>query len=111
MASRIFSARRVSYGSPRSLPASLIRRISSAEVEDRYVELVEEVRAEISVPLAVKLSPWFTALGNLAMRLQVAGADGLVLFNRLYQPDIDLDTLTVVPRLAGMEGVAAEIVA
>jgi dihydroorotate dehydrogenase (fumarate) len=74
--------------------------ISSAEVEDRYVELVEEVRAEITVPLAVKLSPWFTALGNLAMRLQGAGADGLVLFNRLYQPDIDLDTLTVVPRLA-----------
>jgi dihydroorotate dehydrogenase (fumarate) len=74
--------------------------ISSAEVEDRYVELVEEVRAEISVPLAVKLSPWFTALGHLAMRLQTAGADGLVLFNRLYQPDIDLDTLTVVPRLA-----------
>jgi dihydroorotate dehydrogenase (fumarate) len=74
--------------------------ISSSEVEDRYVELVEEVRAEISVPLAVKLSPWFTALGNLAVRLQGAGADGLVLFNRLYQPDIDLDTLTVVPRLA-----------
>jgi dihydroorotate dehydrogenase (fumarate) len=74
--------------------------ISSAEVEDRYVELVEEVRAEITIPLAVKLSPWFTALGNLAVRLQGAGADGLVLFNRLYQPDIDLETLTVVPRLA-----------
>jgi len=71
--------------------------ISSAQVEDRYVELVEEVRAEITVPLAVKLSPWFTALGNLAIRLQGAGADGLVLFNRLYQPDIDLETLTVVP--------------
>ncbi len=74
--------------------------ITSAEVEHRYVELVEEVKAEISIPLAVKLSPWFTALGNLAMRMEVAGADGLVLFNRLYQPDIDLDTLTVVPRLA-----------
>jgi dihydroorotate dehydrogenase (fumarate) len=74
--------------------------ISSAQVEDRYVELVEEVRAEITIPLAVKLSPWFTALGNLALRLQGAGADGLVLFNRLYQPDIDLETLTVVPRLA-----------
>ena len=73
--------------------------ITSAEVERRYVELVEEVRAEISVPLAVKLSPWFTALGNLAVQLQGAGADGLVLFNRLYQPDIDLDTLTVVPKL------------
>ncbi len=74
--------------------------VTSAEVEHRYVELVEEVRAEISVPLAVKLSPWFTALGNLAVRLEAAGADGLVLFNRLYQPDIDLDSLTVVPRLA-----------
>lgn len=73
--------------------------IPSAEVEHRYVELVEEVRAEISVPLAVKIGPWFTALGNFATRLQDAGADGLVLFNRLYQPDIDLETLSVVPRL------------
>jgi dihydroorotate dehydrogenase (fumarate) len=74
--------------------------ITSAEVERRYIELVEEVRAEISVPLAVKLSPWFSALGNLALQLQAAGVDGLVLFNRLYQPDIDLETLSVVPRLA-----------
>jgi dihydroorotate dehydrogenase (fumarate) len=74
--------------------------VTSAEVEHRYVELVEEVKAEIHIPLAVKLSPWFTALGNLAIRMERAGADGLVLFNRLYQPDIDLDTLTVVPRLA-----------
>lgn len=75
-------------------------QVTSAEVEHRYVELVEEVRAEITVPLAVKLSPWFTALGHLAVQLQDAGADGLVMFNRLYQPDIDLDSLTVVPRLA-----------
>ncbi|MDO8389603.1 MAG: dihydroorotate dehydrogenase-like protein [Actinomycetota bacterium] len=74
-------------------------RITAAEIERRYVELVEEVKAEISVPLAVKLGPWFTAFGNLAVKLQQAGADGLVLFNRLYQPDIDLDTLDVVPRL------------
>ena len=74
--------------------------MSSAEVEARYVELVEAVKAEITVPLAVKLGPWFTALGNLAVRLQQAGADGLVLFNRLYQPDIDLDSLEVVPRLS-----------
>lgn len=73
---------------------------SAADVERRYAELVEEVKAEISVPLSVKLSPWFTALGNFAERLQTAGADGLVLFNRLYQPDIDLDTLDVVPRLS-----------
>ncbi len=74
--------------------------ITAADAERRYAELVEEVRAEISIPLAVKLSPWFTALGNFAERLQTAGADGLVLFNRLYQPDIDLDTLEVVPRLS-----------
>jgi dihydroorotate dehydrogenase len=74
-------------------------QVSAADVERRYVELVEEVKSEIDVPLAVKLSPWFTALGNLAMQLQSAGADGLVLFNRLYQPDIDLDSLAVVPKL------------
>ena len=74
--------------------------VSAADAELRYAELVEEVKAEISIPLAVKLSPWFTALGNFAERLQAAGADGLVLFNRLYQPDIDLDTLDVVPRLS-----------
>jgi len=73
--------------------------VTSSEVEHRYVELVEEVRAEVRVPLAVKLSPWFSALGSMAMRLQAAGADALVLFNRLYQPDIDLDSLTVVSRL------------
>lgn len=74
--------------------------ITAADAERRYAELVEEVKAEISIPLAVKLSPWFTALGNFAERLQTAGADGLVLFNRLYQPDIDLDSLEVVPRLS-----------
>ncbi len=74
--------------------------ITAADAEHRYAELVEEVAAEIDIPLAVKLSPWFTALGNFAERLQTAGADGLVLFNRLYQPDIDLDTLDVVPRLS-----------
>lgn len=74
--------------------------VTSADVERRYVELVEEVRAEVRVPLAVKVGPWFTAFGNVAMRLQHAGADGLVLFNRFYQPDIDLDTMSVVPRLS-----------
>lgn len=74
--------------------------VSAADAERRYLELVEEVRAEISVPLAVKLGPWFTAFAHFARRLQDAGADGLVLFNRLYQPDIDLDTLEVVPRLS-----------
>ncbi|MEQ1873860.1 MAG: dihydroorotate dehydrogenase-like protein [Ilumatobacteraceae bacterium] len=72
---------------------------SAADVERRYVELVEEVRAEVDVPLAVKLGPWFSSLGHFALALESAGASGLVLFNRLYQPDIDLDTLDVKPRL------------
>ena len=74
-------------------------RQSATDVEKRYIELVEEVRAEVKVPLAVKLGPWFTSLGHFALALQSAGADGLVLFNRLYQPDIDLETLEVTPRL------------
>ena len=73
--------------------------VSAAEVERRYMELIEEVKAEISVPLAVKIGPWFTALAHTAKSFELAGADGLVLFNRLYQPDIDLDTLEVRPKL------------
>lgn len=72
---------------------------SAADVEQRYLELVEDVRAEVRVPLAVKIGPWFTALGHFVAALERVGVDGLVLFNRLYQPDIDLDTLEVVPRL------------
>lgn len=72
---------------------------SALDVERRLIELVESVRAEIGVPLAVKLSPWFTALAHLARALEGAGADGLVLFNRFYQPDIDLETLSVTPHL------------
>lgn len=73
-------------------------RRSAQDVERRAIEVVEEVRAEVDVPLAVKLGPWFTSLAHFAKELEAAGADGLVLFNRLCQPDIDLDTLTVVPR-------------
>ncbi len=73
--------------------------VSGAQVEDRVVDLVAAVRAEISVPVAVKIGPWFSALANMATRLADAGADGLVLFNRLYQPDIDLDGPSVRPKL------------
>jgi dihydroorotate dehydrogenase (fumarate) len=66
-------------------------------LEERYVALVQEVRAQIRIPFAVKLSPFFTALPNLARRLAAAGADGMVLFNRFYQPDIDLEQLEVRP--------------
>lgn len=73
--------------------------IHSNELEDRYVSLVRDVAAQISIPLAVKLSPFVTAIPNFARRLTEAGAKGLVLFNRFYQPDFDLEELEVVPNL------------
>lgn len=72
---------------------------TSLELEDEYIKLVREVRGKIQIPIAVKISPYFTALPNFARRLVNAGANGLVLFNRFYQPDFDLDTLEVVPHL------------
>jgi len=66
-------------------------------VERRYIDLVEAVRAEITIPLAVKIGPFFSSIGHMAGRLVDAGADGLVLFNRFMQPDIDLDDLRVNP--------------
>jgi dihydroorotate dehydrogenase (fumarate) len=73
--------------------------IGGQTIEEEYLELVRSIRASIEIPIAVKLSPFFTALPNFARRLVDAGADGLVLFNRFYQPDFDLDELEVVPRL------------
>jgi dihydroorotate dehydrogenase (fumarate) len=67
----------------------------SIDVEDRLVDAVRAVRSEIAVPLAIKLSPYYSALPALAVRLVADGADALVLFNRFYQPDIDIDTLGV----------------
>ena len=60
---------------------------------------MRDVRAQVRIPIALKLSPFFTALPNMARRFVEAGADGLVLFNRFYQPDFDLETLEVVPNL------------
>jgi len=79
------------------LPTDL--NLTSSELEDNYVKLVSDVRAKVSIPLAVKLSPFFTALPNVAKRLVDAGANGLVLFNRFYQPDFDLAALEVTPHL------------
>ncbi|HJT56827.1 MAG TPA: dihydroorotate dehydrogenase-like protein [Ktedonobacteraceae bacterium] len=73
--------------------------LSSAELENEYVNLVREVRATIKIPIALKLSPFFTALPNVAKRFVQAGANGLVLFNRFYQPDFDLEELEVVPNV------------
>jgi dihydroorotate dehydrogenase (fumarate) len=73
--------------------------LTSTELEDTYVTLVSDIRKRVSIPIAVKLSPFFTALPNFARRLGEAGANGLVLFNRFYQPDFDLEELEVVPNL------------
>jgi dihydroorotate dehydrogenase (fumarate) len=76
------------------------RTRSAVDVEEEDLELVAAVRAAVGVPLADKLSPFYTALANFASRVVEAGANGLVLFNRFYQPDIDLDELAVVPRVS-----------
>jgi dihydroorotate dehydrogenase (fumarate) len=73
--------------------------LSGADVENMYVDLVREVRAAVQIPLAVKIGPYFSAMANMARRLADAGADALVLFNRFYQPDIDLERLEVIPNL------------
>jgi dihydroorotate dehydrogenase (fumarate) len=69
------------------------------EIERSYCELMANIRAEVRIPIAVKLAPYFTSMANMAYRLSLAGADGLVLFNRFYQPDFDLETLEVKPDL------------
>ena len=74
-------------------------RDSSLDIETHLESLVRRLRGLVRIPIAVKLSPFFTALGSMAMRLEAAGADGLVLFNRYYQPDIDVDTLEALPNL------------
>jgi len=73
--------------------------LTSQELENTYVDLVQSVREAITIPLAVKLSPFVTSLPNLAHRLVAAGVNGLVLFNRFYQPDFDLEELEIVPTL------------
>ncbi len=73
--------------------------LSAAEIEGRCIRVVEAVRERINIPLAVKLSPFFTALPHFAKRLTEVGCDSLVLFNRFYQPDIDTDELDIRPSL------------
>lgn len=71
----------------------------SFEIENLYVENLSFIKSEVTIPVAMKLGPYFTSFGNMAKKLDDTGADGLVLFNRFYQPDIDLETLEVVPNL------------
>jgi dihydroorotate dehydrogenase (fumarate) len=73
--------------------------ITGSEVETMYVDVLTEVKKNVKIPVAMKLSPFFTSTSNMARRLDKAGADGLVLFNRFYQPDFDLVNLEVVPNL------------
>jgi len=73
--------------------------IPGEQVERQYVELVQAVREQVTIPIAVKLGPYFSSMANMARKLDAAGADGLVLFNRFYQPDYDLESLEVVPNL------------
>lgn len=86
------------YYLPGGPPPSSSLLISGSEVEQRHVEILTKVKAVVSVPVAVKLSPYFSSTGEMARRLDRAGADGLVLFNRFLQPDIDPETLTVTVR-------------
>ncbi|WP_347986944.1 dihydroorotate dehydrogenase-like protein [Methylomonas sp. AM2-LC] len=72
---------------------------SSETVENRYLDILRELKKIVSIPLTLKLSPQFSSPLNFAQRLEAAGANGLALFNRFYQPDIDLETLQVVPKL------------
>ncbi len=73
--------------------------LTGQEVEDIYLDMIRSVKRSVTIPLAMKLSPYFSSLGNIAKRLVDEGVNGLVLFNRFYQPDLDLETLQVAPRL------------
>jgi dihydroorotate dehydrogenase (fumarate) len=73
--------------------------VSSSEVEHRYLNIITAVRNTVKIPVAVKLNPYFSSMGNMAMRMQKAGADALVLFNRFYQPDFDIHELKILSNL------------
>lgn len=73
--------------------------LSGEEVEQIYIDILRDVKEAVDIPVAMKLNPYFSSMGNMARRLVEAGADGLVLFNRFYQPDFDIENLEVVPHL------------
>jgi dihydroorotate dehydrogenase (fumarate) len=79
------------------VPTSL--DITGREVEDIYIDMLRQVRPAVTIPVAVKLSPFFSSVANMSKRLVDHGANGLVLFNRFYQPDLDVERLEVTPRL------------
>lgn len=73
--------------------------MNGREVEERYIDILQSVKRAVRIPVAVKLGPYFSSPGHMASRLVAAGADGLVLFNRFYEPDIDLTNLALLPNL------------
>jgi dihydroorotate dehydrogenase (fumarate) len=73
--------------------------LNGNEVEQIYLDVLRDVKEAVSIPVAMKLSPYFSALANVARQLDEGGADGLILFNRFYQPDLDIENLDVVPHL------------
>ena len=74
-------------------------KLTSDEVEETYLEILRHVKLAVTIPVAIKLSPYFSNMANMAKKLDETGVNGLVLFNRFYQPDIDLDTLEVKPNV------------
>jgi dihydroorotate dehydrogenase (fumarate) len=74
-------------------------KMDGRHVEDLYLGILKSVKSKVKIPVSLKLSPYFSSMSSMAKRFEEAGADGLVLFNRFYQPDIDLDLLEVVPNL------------
>ena len=85
--------------------ADAVRSATQVEADD--LALVADVKAAVDVPVALKLSPFYSSMANFAVRAVQAGADGLVLFNRFYQPDIDVETLDIVPRARAVVAVGA----
>jgi hypothetical protein len=83
--------------------------MTGAQVEDMYVDLVKTVKAAVTVPVAVKIGPYFSSMANMARRLSEAGADALVMFNRFYQPDLDLAKLEVKPDLVLSDSAALRL--
>jgi dihydroorotate dehydrogenase (fumarate) len=73
--------------------------MSSAEIEHRYLNIIENIKQTVKIPVAVKLNPYFSNMGNMSLRMKNAGADALVLFNRFYQPDFDINELTLTTDL------------
>lgn len=73
--------------------------LTAEQVEDRYIQILKEVKSQVTIPVAVKMSPFFSSISNMAKKFEMAGADGLVLFNRFLEPDINLETREVAPKL------------